>query len=85
MSLLHNYRDSGGRGQPSASAGVPEPGAAGVRGDPEGQGVAECRGCRPGGRRPRTGGRAVPFPGRRRRRTVAPEPAASDREPHQPV
>ena len=28
-SLLHNYRGSGGRGQPSASAGVPEPGAAG--------------------------------------------------------
>ncbi len=38
-------------------------GLRGLRGDPEGQGVAECRGFWPFGRRPRTGGRAVPFRG----------------------
>ncbi len=29
LSLLHNYRGSGGRGQPPASAGAPEPVPAG--------------------------------------------------------
>ena len=69
---MHNYRGSGGPGQPLASAGAPEPGAAGVRGVPAHRSVAECRGCRPVGRRPRTGGRAVTFPGRRRRRPALP-------------
>jgi len=71
-SLLHNYRGTGGRGQPSASAGAPEPGAAGFRSVPARQSVAECRIPSPVVRPPRTGGRAVPFPGRRRGRPALP-------------
>ena len=42
LSLLHNYRGSGGRGQSPASAGAPEPGAAGVRGVPARRPVPEA-------------------------------------------
>ncbi len=59
MSLLHNYRGSGGRGQSRAPAGVPEPGPAVVRGVLARRSVAECRGCRPFGHHRRTGGPAV--------------------------
>ena len=66
LSLLHNYRGSGGRGQPPASAGAPEPVPAGFGGVPARRSVAECRIPSPVGRRSRTPGRAVPFRGRRR-------------------
>ena len=82
---MHNYRGSGGRGQPSASAGAPEPGVAGFRGVPARRSVADCRIPSPVVRRPRTGGRAVPFPGRRPAASGAAAGGVSDVEPHQPV
>ncbi len=59
-SLLHNYRGSGGRGQPFGSARVVTPDPAGARGVCTSQSVAECRSLWPIGRRPRMAGRAVP-------------------------
>ncbi len=60
MSLLHNYRGSGGRGKSLGSATVPTPELTGARGVSTDLGVAECRSLWPVGRRPRMAGRAVP-------------------------
>ncbi len=60
MSLLHNYRGSGGLGKHSAADAVPVPQLAGARGVCTGRSVAECRRWWPVGRRPRMAVRAVP-------------------------
>ncbi len=60
VSLLHNYRGSGGPGRHSAADQVAAPDPVGARGVCTARGVAECRSWWPDGRRPRMAGRAVP-------------------------